>query len=112
MPKLSVETKDLEIKQIEGGVVTVISKPNFGVVAGMRQEMSPMEVAEMMLPRLIVDWNFEDDQGKKLDINIENIKKLPAESVVEIVNEVMKDIGPSLKKKTSGESARTSKESG
>jgi hypothetical protein len=56
------------------------------------------------LVNLIKDWNFEDENGKKAEINIENLRRLKQIDSVAIVDEMSKikagEITDEAKKKT------------
>lgn len=105
MPRITQETHTIDIPGIEGGTVTMYKKAPFGVVSDVKQEMNTAQIALVALPRMIIDWNLEDETGVKLPITIESINKLPIESVQGIIEKGFQDINSGIKKKIETESS-------
>lgn len=70
----------LEVPWIKGSKVTFL-----GDVPGAYSEQFTEKVKEIgdieagywSITKIITDWNFGDSDGKRLDISVENFKKLP-----------------------------------
>jgi len=90
MPQLQDSRKILKlpIKSIEGSEITLKD----GVLAGDADfvwggsEVSDVERTLRALSKMITDWNLVDKAGKKLPVNIDNLKKLDVIDVTEIIN--------------------------
>lgn len=109
MPKLITETKELTLPSYPDSKVTVVSKPTWGSVSEIKPGDDPAKIAKEILPKLILDWNFTDASDNKLEVNMENIGKLPAEDVGYLMQEVTKTLDTTLKKSPSDESQASSK---
>ena len=48
--------------------------------------------------KVIADWNITDDEGKKMEVNEENIKKLSAKIVMPLIS-IVQEVFDSQKKK-------------
>lgn len=92
MPKLEVlrETKKVQLDYVKGGEVEVYTSITGGDIEEMqklglfdeknKQPLTPLKF-------LIKDWNLEDDQGVKLPIEMEHIKKLDFKDLMKIYSE-------------------------
>jgi len=95
--KLSEIRKTKEI-EVEGVKVKIqdLSWPDF---------MSSLEIDDLMergafrLVKAIVSWDLQDDDGKELPVNEENIKQLPAKIIMPLV-EATREVFASEKKKS------------
>ena len=114
MPKLKDIIK-LETIKFDNGIEIVIAKEMTygGVLSAIKNshkedsddnkidDNKKFEIAAESLLAYIVKWNLEDDDGDTLVITIENIKKLPNDIVIDMINKVY--ASEELKKKTEKE---------
>lgn len=96
-----LETKTIEIPEYPGSKVVMLKKAPWSSYSEVKPGMSEAEAATHILPPAIVEWNFDDQEGNPLDINKENIKRLPTDLVMALLKEIV--TGATLKKKTSDE---------
>lgn len=91
MPKLedTRETITTSIPSIEESEVTLKK----GLKAGSfekiykKEDRPRLTCSFMSLVEMIEDWNLEDDKGKKLEINLENVRKLKLDDVMSLLSE-------------------------
>lgn len=100
MPVLSHKTISLKLPSYEDSEVVIYEKAPFSVVADLEEGKGNMAVAKAILPRLIVDWNFTDESGEKLDVSLENIMKLPIEDINYLLEQALSHVQSTLKKRT------------
>lgn len=109
MPKLKDITKSKEIK-FDGDVIIYLSSVmTYGGVSELMDnkdivdnideinDKNKLDSSVMCLMAYIIDWNIEDEKGKKLDINLNNIKKLPNSMIMKLIKEI--SIKEDIKKK-------------
>ena len=106
-----LETKIIEIPGYKGSKVEMLKKASWGSFTEIKDSLEDVGIATAMLPQLIIKWNFDDENGKPMEINAENMKRLPVNVTKYLIQEAMKDITTPLKKKTSEESVATTKDS-
>ncbi|KKN71736.1 hypothetical protein LCGC14_0418020 [marine sediment metagenome] len=104
-----LETKEITVPGYEGSKVIMLKKAPWGAFSDIKPGISEVEMATILLPAIIKGWNFDDEDGKPLEISKENIRRLPMEVVLYLLEQTVAN--SSLKKKTSGESVTSSKES-
>lgn len=100
MPTLTNKTIKIKLPSFPDSEVEMYEKAPFGVVSDLDDNMSNMEAAKAALPRLIIDWNFTDEKGNKLEPILDNILKLPIEDVNYLVEKGLEKVNSSIKKKT------------
>lgn len=105
-----IETKEVTVEGYPGSKVTMYTKGNWAAYRNSVNASDILEKASAILPNMIVDWNFDDQDGNMLEITSETISKLPTDLVAALLNEAVLDFSGSLKKKTSEESLASSKE--
>ena len=91
MPKISEfrKKKTIELPSLKGAKVTVYTSLLVGETEEMLSgDQNDFQKGVSMLGKLIIDWNLCDDDDKKLNITLENIKKLPVNDVNHIVGEL------------------------
>lgn len=101
MPVLKDTRKTIKtsLKSIEGSEIVLKD----GLLAGDMTfvygdvTLNDVERALRALSRMIVDWNLTDEDGNKLPIDLDNIKKLPLQDITEIIE--MTSLGNIDKKK-------------
>jgi len=90
MPKLTDTRKILKlpIKSIEGSEVTVRDGllGTDAVVAFGNGKMNDAERPLNVLSKMITDWNLTDDDGKKLPVTLENLKKLNILDIADLIS--------------------------
>jgi len=57
-----------------------------GVILGVSEKNTDAENSLKIVTNLITDWNFTDKSGKKAEINIKNIAKLPSKDFMALVS--------------------------
>lgn len=84
--------------------------PNIGVSITIRENLAwadqmeamqiddQVEAGKFMATKMIIDWNIED-KGKKLEINQETIRSLPADVMLPILAEIIKIDKEKMEKK-------------
>jgi hypothetical protein len=97
MPKISqgFKTTTVSLPSYDGSEVIVrtsISVDDLSKTEGLEG----LDHSAGLLERLIVSWNFEDEQGAPLAISTENIKQLPVADLKFLMDTMM----PHLQKKT------------
>lgn len=95
--KLSELVKTRQVK-IPGGIeITIrdLSWPDF--MASLEIE-DQFERGVFRLSKVITDWNIEDDEGKKLPVTEENLKKLTANIVLPLIDAAKEVFGIEKKK--------------
>lgn len=100
MPVLEQKTITVELPSYKGSEVEIYEKAPFSVVADVKEGMDNIQVAKMVLPRLIVGWNFTDKSGSKLEVNMENIMKLPITDINYLTERALEKVQTTLKKRT------------
>lgn len=98
--KLKDLIKTVEIKIPDTDIVIVMRKEIFWLehLDGLRIENAD-ERGVYYISRLITSWNIDDDNGKTLEISVENIKKLPAYIIQILVDQANQFIREGRKKK-------------
>lgn len=100
MPYLDIHTVTIELPSYPGSEVVIYEKAPFDAIADIQQGMTNRQMAEKVLPGIILSWNFTDKEGKELPVTFENLIKLPATDVEYLTNKALEKVQPSLKKKT------------
>lgn len=65
------------------------------------QTKNATEAGKLLMSRIIVEWNLEDEEGKSLPINEDIISRLPMRIILPISEETTKIIGEIQEKKKS-----------
>ena len=90
---------------------TEVKIPNTDIVIEVKTELSWFEqkecmklikeedIGEYLITKLIVNWNLEDDDGKFLPIEKNNIRRLPSDIILPIVSQLTKIANDRLSKK-------------
>ena len=90
MPQLQDTRKvlKLSIKSVEGSEIMIKDGLLAGDMSFVYGEgtMNDIERTLRALSVMIVDWNLTDDKEKKLEITIENIKKLEVTDVKSLIS--------------------------
>ena len=78
MVKISQAVKKIEasLGSLEGSELTLKDDLTAGEFEKVMQDTKDMQMLFTALSLLIVDWNLEDDDGKKMPINKESLKML------------------------------------
>lgn len=105
-----LETQTLEIPGYEGSEVVILKKPPWGSFEEINDKMNERQMGTKILPVAVLEWNFDDQNGKPLPINEATIRQLPSDVSKFLLVEVMKGSNNGLKKKTSDESPQSSEE--
>ena len=97
MPKISqgFKTMKVELPSYEGSEVELNTAISVDDLL-QTESLEGLTHSTGLLERLIVAWNFEEEDGSPLEISTENLMKFPANDL----NFMMKAIMPSLQKKT------------
>lgn len=83
MPKLENNIKTLEITLPQSQAKVTIKS---SLTAGDLEDMTDKDPISKQAVRMIVSWDFTDDEGNEIDITEENVRKLDIRDVYEIVN--------------------------
>ena len=90
MPQLTDTRKilKLSIKSIEGSEVTIRDGllGSDATIAFGNGKMNDAERPLNVLSKMITDWNLTDDDGKKLPVTLENLKKLNILDIADLIS--------------------------
>jgi len=90
MPKLSdaIETTKTSLPSIKGSEVEIRKDLRAGDIEKVYSEdNSDITSALKALTLLIKDWNLEDEEGKKEEINIKNVRKLTQSDILFVLKQ-------------------------
>jgi len=104
MPKIqdAFSTFSIELPSYQGSLITIKSNVSMEDIASSEKGETAIDQTLILAERMIVDWNFDDEQGNKLPIKKENIKKLPAFDL----KVLFEKIAPYIEKKTLSETTK------
>ena len=89
MPKIDIrKTIELTLPSYEGSKVVIYDKVLAGTMEKMMDCKNDFERGLVALQDLIKEWNFVDDEGNKLEINLENLRKLPMKDLTFLIEKV------------------------
>ena len=83
------QTKEVELPSFKGSKIEIYSSllvKDLGTSDIV--EKSDVHTVVKQLPSLIKSWNFEDDAGKTLPVNVENIEKIPVSDLTFLMKEI------------------------
>lgn len=81
--------------------VDICTDLTYGEIKGLGKDIESTEASDKYLSLVIKDWNLDDEDGKKLDLNIDNINLLKKDDVVAIIEAVSKEAEDESEKKDS-----------
>lgn len=94
MPKFAdaFKTKEIELPSYPGSKVTIRTKLPVSDVLEAEALKDPVKTALHLAVKAILNWNFDDDEGKAVEINDKNIKKLPSDDFEFLLGEVKNEV--------------------
>lgn len=101
---ISKETHKIELG--EGEFIEVkksLPFRQYTEILGDFDDKQPLKFALPLLEAMIVSWNLKDDSGSDVSVSPDSIGELDAETVNQVITEVMKFVMP--EKKSSEQSA-------
>lgn len=106
MPKISeaYSTKKISLpsyKDSELDIKTAISVEKVIELEAMKEDEKDLVKILRVVIELIVSWNFETEEGKPLEITVENLKKFPSVDLQYLSEEITKIV----KKKQAGKTS-------
>lgn len=87
--KNTIKTEKIELPSFPGSEVEVKSELLVEEVMQVREEEDEMGQAMKFLEMAIVKWNFDDEEGRPLPVNKENLGKLPAKDFEKLVSHIV-----------------------
>lgn len=94
MPKLSAAftTREITLPSFQDSKVVVYSTVETGVITEANKLEGDMDKSLFIAAKLIQSWNFDTEEGKPLEITVENLKKLPYTDMAYLIEEVIKPL--------------------
>jgi hypothetical protein len=77
------ETKTIELPSFPGSQVEIFTSLSWGDTSKM-YELGRTDAMMEYILKSIKQWNFEEEEGKELEVSIENLKKFPDTDVLHI----------------------------
>ncbi|MHA1329842.1 MAG: hypothetical protein ACTSR2_02080 [Candidatus Hodarchaeales archaeon] len=82
MPKLEVrKTIELSLPSYPDSKVILYDRVLAGGMERILKAKDDFERGLITLQEIIKDWNFVDEEGKKLEVTMDNLRKLPIEDL-------------------------------
>lgn len=102
MPKLSQAfgTKKISLPSYEGSEVILKTAATVQEIMDIQAITGDMEKSVQMAIKMIVSWNFDQEDGTPLPVNAESIKQLPTtdlEHLLEAIAPLIEKKNPSAK---------------
>ena len=91
------QSKELTLPNYPDSKVVILSGVLFGDAVGMDYK-NDVEYVIKILPKLIKEWNFVDEQGNKMPIDGEHLQLLNTDDVEYLVTEIQKFVEEVKKK--------------
>lgn len=82
------KTYTLELPSFKGSEVELYENFLFGESIELERNKDEIERGVKSMILLIKRWNFTDEEGKELEVNEENLRKLPSSDLVMLLNKV------------------------
>ena len=104
MPKIQdgFNTVKVELPSYKGSEVILKTNVPISDVMDVKKNEDELELTVMLLTRMIVDWNFDDEAGNKLAISVENLRQFPILDITALQEKIM----PFIQKKTLSEKTK------
>jgi len=90
MPKLTDIRKLVKVvlPSFEGSEIMIYDGMRFGDLTELDKAKTDMERGLIALQLLIKDWNFTDENDKKLEVTVENLKLLPFKDLTLLLEKI------------------------
>jgi len=89
MPQLDVrKTIEISLPSFPDSKVILYDRILAGGMERIMEAKSDFERGLIALQEMIKDWNFTDENGNKLEVSLENLRKLPMEDLTFLLDKV------------------------
>lgn len=89
MPNLEVrKTSEVVLPSYPDSKVILYDRILAGGMERIMEAKTEFEKGLIALQEIVKDWNFVDEEGKKLEINLENLRRLPLEDLTFLMDKV------------------------
>jgi len=89
MPKLDIrKTSELTLPSYPDSKIVLYDRILAGGMERVMSAKTDFEKGLVALQELIKDWNFVDENGKKLEVNLENLRRLPLKDLTFLMEKV------------------------
>jgi len=89
MPQLDVrKTIEISLPSFPGSKVILYDRILAGGMERIMEAKTDFERGLIALQEMIKDWNFTDEKGNKLEVSLENLRKLPMEDLTFLMDKV------------------------
>ena len=89
MPQLDVrKTSEISLPSFPDSKVILYDRILAGGMERIMEAKTDFERGLIALQEIIKDWNFTDEKGNKLEVNLENLRRLPMEDLTFLMDKV------------------------
>ena len=89
MPKLDIrKTSELILPSYPDSKIVLYDRILAGGMERIMEAKTDFERGLIALQEMIKDWNFTDEKGNKLEVNLENLRRLPMEDLTFLMDKV------------------------